>query len=87
MLQHLLSEMKGISIRLSMIEAYKRQEINSIKNRLEDSIQRLKILSSGDSQILALMTSLKKLIAKLDLAQVARVYSCTSIPAPFYIGP
>ena len=49
LLQDLLREMKDITIRLSMIEASKKQDINSIKERLEDSTHRLETLSSGDS--------------------------------------
>ena len=58
-----------------MIEASDKQGINSIKKRLEDSIQKLENLSSRDSQISTLMTSLEKLITKLDSAKVTRVYS------------
>ena len=59
MLHHLISEMKGISTRLFMIETFEREEFNSIKERLEDNIQKLESLSSGDSKTSALLVLLE----------------------------
>ena len=61
---HLIQEMSHLSTRLSMIEATNKEELLSVKERLEESIKKLEAYSSGNPKIPELKASLDQLISK-----------------------
>ena len=72
---HLIQEMSYLSTRLFKIEAKNKEELLSIKKRLEESIKKLEVHFSGDPKILELIASLNQLIFKYDSARVVYVSS------------
>ena len=77
-IQSILDELKNISTRLSMVEALESHELTSIKERLEQNVQKIETLTSEDGPLSVIQTSVDKLIARIDQsAQPLRVYTRT----------
>ena len=67
--------MSHLSTRLFKIETINKEELISIKERLEESIRKIEAYSSGDSKISELLASLDQLISKYDSIRVIYVSS------------